>query len=149
MSSKPVSAGQTSLRGGMSLMEVTVTLAIIAVLAVVIAQCAYWSGLERGRMASHQAALELATNALEAARALPWDKLDQAWADAQTIPADMATLLPDGKLVVTVAPEPRQPLTRRVTAEVRWQLEAHLPPQSEQLTTLLSERTAKKSGGRP
>jgi type II secretory pathway pseudopilin PulG len=132
----------------MSLVEVTVTLAIIAVLAVIIAQCIYWSGRERQRMASQQAALELAANVLEAARAQPWEKLDQAWADAQSVPSDMQALLPDGKLVVTVVAE-QQPLTRRVTAEVRWQLEAHLPPQTTESTTLLSARTAQKAGSRP
>jgi type II secretory pathway pseudopilin PulG len=132
----------------MSLMEVTVALAIVAVLAIVIAQCMYLSARESQRTASHQAALELATNVLEAARAQPWGNLDQAWAAAQSIPSDMETLLPDAKLVVTVTPE-KQPLTRRVTVEVRWQLEAHLPPQTAQLTTLLSARTTQKAGGRP
>jgi type II secretory pathway pseudopilin PulG len=133
----------------MSLVEVTVTLAIMAVLAVIVAQSIAWSLRERARVATHLAALELAANMLEAARAQPWEQLDKAWADAQTIPSEMEVLLPEGKLLMTV--EPEQPVrgTRRVTVEVAWQLEAHLPDQSVQLTTILSARKAKNAEGQP
>ena len=70
-----------------------------------VAQTIVWSVQERARMASHQAALELAANVLEAARAQPFDKLDQAWADAQTVPSDMADLVQEGKILVKLEPE--------------------------------------------
>src|SRR2546421_4359682 len=76
-------------RAGMTLVEVTVTLAIVGILAVIVSQCIVWSLQERARLASHQAALELADNLLEMARAQPWERLDQSWADAQAIPAEM------------------------------------------------------------
>jgi prepilin-type N-terminal cleavage/methylation domain-containing protein len=136
-------------RVGMTLVEVTVTLAILAVLVVIVAQCIAWSLRERGRAATHQAALELATNMLEAARAQPWEQLDQTWADGQTIPSEMKLLLPEGKAHITVEPGQPEPGTRRVTAEVTWQFEAHLPPRSVQLTTILSGRVGKKTGGQP
>jgi type II secretory pathway pseudopilin PulG len=134
-------------RTAMSLVEVTATLAILGIVAVIVAQCLVWSLRERLRMSSHQAALELAANVLEAARAQPWEKLDQSWADAQAVPPDMADLLPEGKVAVRVEPGQAAPQSRNITVEVHWLVESHLPPQSVRLTTVLSER-AKKAGGK-
>jgi type II secretory pathway pseudopilin PulG len=136
-------------RAGMTLVEITVTLGIVVVLGVIIAQCVAWSMRERTRMSAHQAALEMADNILEAARAQPWKQLDQAWADAQTIPPTMASLLPDGKVVVKVEAGQPEPQARRVTVRVDWQFETHLPPHSVELTTVLSGRTAKNDGAKP
>jgi len=136
-------------RAGMTLVEITVTLGIIVVLGVIVAQCVAWSMRERTRLSAHQAALELADNILEAARAQPWKQLDQAWADAQTIPSTMASLLPDGKVVVKVEAGKPEPHARRVTVTVDWQFETHLPPNSVELTTVLSGRTAKNDGAKP
>ena len=137
------------LRSGFTLVELTVTLAVIAVVAVIVAQCTVWSLRERARFMAHQAALELAANVLEAGRAQPWEKLDQAWAEAQTVPTDMQGLLPDGRLIVKVVPEPNMPRTRRLAAEVRWQSPTTPSPQSVSLSTLLSARAASKIGGKP
>src|SRR5207302_445274 len=113
------------------------------------AQCIVWSVRERARLAAHQAALELCANVLEAARAQPWDRLDQAWADAQNIPAETADLLPAGKISVTLEAGQPLPHARRVTVEVHWQTVADLPPLSVRLTSILSAREAKKTGGTP
>jgi prepilin-type N-terminal cleavage/methylation domain-containing protein len=136
-------------RGGMTLVEVTVTLAILAILVVIVAQSIAWSLRERARAAAHQAALELATNMLEVARAQPWEQLDNTWAAAQTVPSEMKLLLPEGKIHMTIEPGQPEPGTRRVTAEVTWQFEAHLPPHSVELTTIMSGRVGKKAGGKP
>src|SRR5205823_2050223 len=122
-------------RAAFTLVELTVTMAIIAILIVIVAQCVLLSIQERARTAAHHAALELAANVLEDARAQPFDKLDKAWADAQVIPSESSALLPDGKVVVTVEPEKSTPKVRRVTVEVRWQFDANLPNRSVQLTT--------------
>jgi len=111
-------------------------------------QAIVWGLEERARTAAHHAALELGANVLEGARAEPWGKLDKVWADAQQVPSDMDAVLPDAKLAVTVAPEPKLPGCRRVTVEVRWQF-APQPAKSVQMTTLLSRREAKKAGGTP
>ena len=81
-------------------MEATAAVAVFGVLAVIVSQCIALSLRERGRTESHQAALELANNVLEAARAQPWDMLDQSWADGQSIPSGMQALLPDGAIRV-------------------------------------------------
>jgi type II secretory pathway pseudopilin PulG len=130
------------------MVEVTVALALLMILGVIIAQAIVWSLEERARAAAHHAAVKLAANVLEAARAEPWEKLDKSWADAQQVPSDMDAVLPDAKLAVTVAPEPKMPDIRRVTVEVHWQF-APQPGKSVQITTLLSRREAKKAGGTP
>jgi type II secretory pathway pseudopilin PulG len=132
-------------RAAFTILEITATLAIIAVLAVVVAQCVAWSLRERARAAAQQAALELAANVLEAARAQPWAQLDKTWADAQTVPTEMAALLPQGKVQVKL--EAGQ-LTRRVTVEVHWQEGPGAPPHHVQLTTVLSARELPKTGGK-
>jgi prepilin-type N-terminal cleavage/methylation domain-containing protein len=133
-------------RAGFTLAEITVTVVILGIVAVIVAQVVVWSLQERGRLSSKEAALELADNVLEAARAQSFDKLDQAWADAQVIPVALADLLPEGKLTVKVEPVKQ---SRRITVEVRWQYEEYLPPHSVALTSILSDRVASKTGGQP
>jgi type II secretory pathway pseudopilin PulG len=133
----------------MTLVEVTAALAILAVLVVIVAQSITWSLRERSRAAAYQAALELATNTLEAARAQPWEQLDKTWADAQAVPSEVKLLLPEGKIHVTVEPGQPVPGARRVKTEVTWQFDPHLPPQSVELATILSDRARAKSGGEP
>ena len=132
------------MRAGFTLMELTICAAIIAVLVVVVAQCIHLSLRERARVAAHQAASELAANILEEARARPIAKLDKAWADACSVPLVMAELLPGGKVAVTVEAEKTQPHTRRVTVEVSWRFEQHVPPQSTRLTTLFCEPQSRR-----
>jgi type II secretory pathway pseudopilin PulG len=131
------------IRAGFTILEVTVALAILIILGAIVAQAMVWSLRERARLASHQAATELAANVLEEARAQPWDKLDDKWAEGRTVPSEMAALLPAGKIVVKLE---SAATSRRVTVEVRWQ---HEQEQSVSLTTLLSARETKKTGGTP
>src|SRR6266545_7052074 len=99
----------TRNRAAFTVAECVIALAVIGVVAVVVGQCFVWSVGERARLRARQAALELAANVLEAGRAASWDKLDRQWAEEQTIPAEMATLLPAGKLVVTLEAEKSLP----------------------------------------
>ncbi len=135
-------------RPALTMVECTVAVAIVAVLMVIVAQCLAMGLQARLRTSAHQAALELADNLMEEARAQPWDNLDKSWADAHKVPAAMESLLPGGKIEITVQAEPKQPLTRRVLVTVHWQFEAP-SPQSVTLTALFSSRTAPKSGGQP
>jgi Tfp pilus assembly protein PilE len=136
-------------RTGSLLIEAMVALAVIAVLIVVVAQSLVWSIYERSRLASQNAALELAANVLEAARAQPFDELNQSWADAQAVPPEMAELLPAGKVIAKVEPTKGAPHARRLTVEVRWQFDPQAPAQSIQVTGVLSGRETKKAGGTP
>jgi prepilin-type N-terminal cleavage/methylation domain-containing protein len=136
-------------RTGFTITEVMVALVAIAVVGVAIAQLAFFGIQELASLKAQQAANELAANILEAARTMPWERLDKEWAATQTVPADMKDLLPEGKVVVTVEEAKSTALTRRVTVEVRWQFNTELPPQSVELTTVFSGRAAKQAGGQP
>lgn len=133
-------------RAAITLTETTVALAITGVIAVIVAQCAVVVLRERGRLTARQAALELAANVLEEARALPWDKLGGDWAADQSIPEGMADLLPGGKVTMTVAPAEKAAHARRVTALVSWQFEPNVGPYSVELTTVLAARASRKAG---
>jgi prepilin-type N-terminal cleavage/methylation domain-containing protein len=136
-------------RSGFTFLEIVVALAVIGVLLVVVFQSVIWSMRARQRLAAQQAAVELAANVLESARAQPWDKLDKSWADAQAIPTDMEALLPDGEIAIRIEQSRLSPDSRQVTVEVRWRFEANVPHQEVQLTTLLGPRQAKLPGGQP
>lgn len=136
-------------RWAFTLIELTIAVAIVALLGVMVAQLLSFSLLERARAGARQTATELAVNVLEEARAQPFQNLDKAWADARTIPSESVDLLPQGKLSATVESDQATPGLKRVTVEVRWQFEAHLPVQNVRLTTLLSARESRKKGGTP
>lgn len=136
-------------RGGHTVLEVTIALAILLIVGMIVAQSIVWSLRERQRLAAHHAALEIAANVLEEAQALPFEQLDQAWAEAQTLPSEVAGMLPEGKLLVTIATMKDAAQAKRVTVEVRWQQIADMPPRSVTLATVLSGRSAIKKGNEP
>jgi prepilin-type N-terminal cleavage/methylation domain-containing protein len=138
-----------SPRNGHTLVEVTAALALIAIVGAIVAQAIVITLRERVRSAMHHSALEMASNVLEDARAMPMEQLDKSWADAQVIPSDMANVLADGKLLVTVEPLKDSPSLTRVTAEVRWQFEAGTPAHRAALTTVFGVRTDAKKGAQP
>ena len=144
----PVSR-QSSVRFAFTVVEVTMALAVVAIVGVVIAQVIAISLRERSRSVSHQAALELAANALEMARAEPFQKLDADWAKAKSVPSVMADLLPDGTLDIAIAPDAQSPNAKLVTVEVRWRDLSDHPMRSVRLVTVVAPREAKSAGGAP
>ncbi|MSU79934.1 MAG: hypothetical protein EXS16_17820 [Gemmataceae bacterium] len=134
-------------RTAFSVVEVTVALAIVAVVSVTIAQVVIVSLRERARSAARQAALELAANVLESARAEPFAKLDADWAKAQSVPSVMSELLPAGKLVIAVGPDAGAPNAKVVSVEVLWREADDQPLWSVRLTTVVGPRNAKSAGG--
>jgi prepilin-type N-terminal cleavage/methylation domain-containing protein len=135
-------------RPAFTVIECIVALALILIVSAIVAQTIVWGLQERSRSAAHYAALETAANILEEARAQPFDKLDKTWADAQHVPTGMDAVLPEGKVTATIAPEPKLAGVKRVTVVVSWQF-APQPADTVELTTLISARTAKKTGGAP
>lgn len=135
-------------RSGFTLMEATTALAIVAILAVIVVQCVVWSMRERARFAARHAALEVAANVLEAARAEPFERLDKDWAESHVVSPEMDALLPKGAISVTVEPEKSVPGTKRVTVEVQWHFDTD-QPQKVMLSALLAPREARSKGGVP
>ena len=136
----PFDDASPTRRRGFTLIELTVAAAILAVLIAIVMQCISVSFRERARAASRHAATELAANLLEAARGQPFDKLDKTWADAQVIPTETAALLSQGKVAVTIDSEKGVPNAKRITAQVQWRFEEHLPMQRVQMTTIIGPR---------
>ncbi len=124
--------------------EMVVAIAIFAILAILVAQSLVWSMRERARRTAHHAALEIAQNVLEQARAMPYEHLNQEWADGQMIPSASAALLPDGKVKVLVETDKLAAGTKRINVEVTWQFEPEMPLQSVTLMTVLSRREGGK-----
>ena len=138
-----------SRRAGFTMTEALAALAIFAVLAVVVAQCVVWSLRERAKHAAHHAAIEIAANVLEEARAMPFEHLDEAWANGQAIPSEMAGHMASGKVLVTLEADKIAPGAKIVHVEVRWQAEAEASEQSVKMTTVLGPRSRKTEGGKP
>jgi hypothetical protein len=132
-------------RPGFTIGEVLIALAVLAATATLSAEAILRTAAERSRFDARLEAADAAANALEAARARPWDDLTPEWAAAQPVPAALARW-PDSKLTVRVEPEPDRPRVKRVTAEVRWERKGLAPWPVVTLTTLVAARTA---GGKP
>jgi type II secretory pathway pseudopilin PulG len=135
------------LRRAAILLELVAAIAILAVVMTLVAQTSIWSMRERARNAEHHAALELADNIMEAARARAWEDLTASWAKQQKMGTDWGQRLPDPKLTVCVEPEKTVVLAKRVTVDIRWGAEPS--PRSVQLVGLFSPRATLASGGKP
>jgi prepilin-type N-terminal cleavage/methylation domain-containing protein len=146
---KPRNLLTLNSRRGFTLAETVAALAILAILVGIVAQVVVWSLRERGKRVAHHAAVEIAANVLEEARALPYDELNQAWADGQAIPSEVEGLLTAGKVVVNVEADKLAPGTKRVSVTVQWQTEPDGPRQEVQLATVLSRHEAKRAEGKP
>jgi prepilin-type N-terminal cleavage/methylation domain-containing protein len=136
------------VKAGFTVIEMVAAFAILAIVMVLVAQIGYFSLVERLRSSTRQVALEQANNVLEAARALPWDKLTAEWGTAQELPQDEGFFLPDGRLSVRVESEKAPPLTKRVTVEIHWQVQQGVPEQVE-LVGFFSARAMAITGGKP
>jgi prepilin-type N-terminal cleavage/methylation domain-containing protein len=103
-------------RAGFTALEVTVSLAVLATAIAFAAELVTFGIAERRRNLAHQAAVETATNVLEAARGCAWDKLDDTWAEAQQA-TELPPRLAEAKVRVTIE-KAELPGVKRVTVEV-------------------------------
>lgn len=131
------------LRSGFTVVELVAALSILAMAMVLVAQLSVFVWGERSRAAADVAALELAANTLETARATPWDQLTSAWAAAQTLPAPFAER--GWRLHVTIEQEAGRPNLRRVAVEVERGGERGARP--VRLVALFAARSLGRPGG--
>lgn len=131
---------------GFTLMEIGVAMAILAVAMMLVLQISFWSMRERVRASTQHVAIEQAANVLEAARSVPWESLTSEWAEAQRIPEDLADLFPEGRLSVKVEPLESQPLTKRVSVEIRWMLVEEVAARPVRMIGFVSARCTAKGG---
>ena len=66
------------IRSGFTALEAVIALGMLATAIVFVSQLVTFGIAERKRNLAQQQAVETAANILEAARACPWDKLDDA-----------------------------------------------------------------------
>ncbi len=126
----------TASRLAFTLAEMVMAMAVLAVLMLLTVQIATWSMRERLRLAARHAALEHATNILEAARAVPATALTPEWAAGhQGTPPDSA-LPPQTRVEVAVSAEKDTPAARRVVVSVYWRLHEDEPEQVVQLMSI-------------
>jgi hypothetical protein len=119
---------------------------ILVVVMVVVVQTGLWGLRERARNAEHHAALELAHNVMESARARPCEELTSAWASGQRLSKEWQDLLPGGRLTVRTEPEKSVPDAKRVIVEVGWGVEPMI--RSVQLVGVFAPRTTVATGGK-
>lgn len=91
-------------------------LGVLGTAMVLAAELVTFGVTERRRNLAHQAAVETATNILETARGCAWDKLDDAWAEAQQ-QAELPGRLADAQVQVRVE-KLDTPGLKRVTVEI-------------------------------
>lgn len=132
-------------RRGFTLAEMVIALAVLAATGSLAAAALTQLLADRSRLDARVEAVEAAANALEEARARPWDQLTPEWAAARPTPPVLARWT-GSKLTVKVEPEPGRPRVRRVTAEVTWDRGQSDPWKPVTLTTLIAART---TGGKP
>jgi hypothetical protein len=131
------------------MIECCVALVLLAAAMMLTMQLGLWSYRSRARLAARFTALEVAANVLEEARALPWDEITGAWAESRRIPADLDSQLSDGTIDVRVEPVEGQPITKRVSVELRWMPEHDPESHSVRLIGLYSRRSMPLQGGEP
>jgi type II secretory pathway pseudopilin PulG len=129
-------------RPGFTLYESMAALGVLATAAILAAQIATYSMIERGRTLERLAATDAAANVLEAARARPWADLTAEWAAAQKLPEYLHQRLPDAALTVYMTEEAEQSHVKRVTVEVRWDIQPSIPAKTVTLVGLMAERSA-------
>jgi prepilin-type N-terminal cleavage/methylation domain-containing protein len=137
-------------RRGFTILELSVTLSILSVAMALAAQVGIWSLRERAQTAARLAALELAANIMESARALPWEGLSPDWAATQQLPESLSGVLPDGRVTVRVLPEESRQQNKRVTVTIDWKRDNGVMARPVELVGLFSARSpVEPSGGNP
>lgn len=135
-------------RAGFTVLEVLIVIGILSVVMIVAAQVGIFSMTERRRSALRQEAVEAAANILEMAQAREWAALTPEWAASQQLSTSLAQRLHQPSLKVKVEPVGAEPLTKRVSVEIRWQMREGIPDRPVLLTGWFSARSAPLTGGK-
>lgn len=109
-----------SARRGYTILEVVVSLMLLMTAATVAGRVMHATLVERLRSDERLAALTLAENAIEAARATPFDRLTPEWAAALKPDEESAAQLPELDFQVRVEPLAGRVGVKRVDVRLRW-----------------------------
>lgn len=126
-------------RSGTTLIEVVAAGAILAVLLIVCAQMLTRTAVQQQAIANRRAALEMAANAMERARAIPWEDLNAASLGpiAQAVAGQAVAgqaMLRGSRIDVTVdEPESDVP-AKRIRVTVDWREQRDGEQRTQKLT---------------
>ena len=121
-------------RSGTTLIEVVAAGAILAVLLIVCAQMLTRTAVQQQAIANRRAALEMAANAMERARAIPWEDLNAASLGPIAQAVAGQAMLRGARIDVTVdEPESDVP-AKRIRVTVDWREQRDGEQRTQKLT---------------
>ena len=109
-----------ALGRGMTLVEISAAVAILAVLLGSTVQVMRVLGLQQRAAVRHTVALETAQALVEELANTPWDELTPAAAERLVVPNVVQDYLPGAKLVARITEEATPVAAKRLTVELTW-----------------------------
>ena len=106
--------------GGLSVLEVTAALLILAFAMTGLAQMLSLSAAQRRASETRRLAQEEVANQAEQVALLAWDETTEARLKAQEISEGLRALVPSAKLSLSLSEEASPPLARRIDIAVGW-----------------------------
>lgn len=131
---------EISNRRGFTLLEVSVSGAMLVVLMVVTVQVLGWVAVERRAADRRQVAALEAANVMERLASQPWEDLTAERTAEMKLSTQARDVLPEGELKLEIQNESGQPEARRILIEVHWKGQASQPVAPVRLTSWIYRR---------
>jgi prepilin-type N-terminal cleavage/methylation domain-containing protein len=112
---------RASRRRGFTLIELMVTLVIIAIAISLTVEVIGWVAAERRSLDRRHCALQEAVNLMERLTARPFEQLTADSVRDAVLSQDVAGSLPHGELTVSVRDENTPVNSKQVRVQIRWQ----------------------------
>ena len=144
MITRPRPAAGSSRRRGFTLVELALTVALLAIAMGVTVQALGWIASERRAIERRQYAAQEAANVLERFVARPFDGLTPEAARAVTLSEAARAVLPGAELTVLVDDKAASPDARRVAVRLRWRQRTGEWEAPVRLTTWIERRARRK-----
>lgn len=134
-------------RRGTTVLEIVAAGAVLGVLLIVCAQMLSRTAVQQQAIANRRAALQMAANAMERARTVPWEELDAASTERIARAVVDQEMLRGGRVDIAVdEPESSFP-AKRVRAIVSWKEERDGVERKQELTAWrFAERSPEPAG---
>jgi type II secretory pathway pseudopilin PulG len=111
---------KTRVRGGATLIEVTVALVVLAAAMLALAQMVTLVARQRRLTEARRMALQEVANQAERVAVMAWDEAAPDKLTAWEPSTDLLAGIPAAQCAIEVTDEPGPPTARRVRLEVRW-----------------------------
>ncbi len=128
-------------RRGYSLAELAVAMMVVMTAMTVSIKVLGWNATERRASDRRDWALQTASNVLEGASALPFDKVDTAAVQSLAHATDSEKVLPGASWEIAVADDPESPVpARRIQLKLQWKERSALLSGPVRLTSWVYRR---------